>query len=72
MMTLELLTDFIQEDLRYNREIICESFSIHNKILEIKVRNLSDTVTGFGEVVELERYQNWLNKKRVKKINQIL
>ena len=71
-MTLELLTDFIQEDLRYNREIICESFSIHNKILEIKVRNLSDTVTGFGEVVELERYQNWLNKKRVKKINQIL
>lgn len=72
MMTLELLTDFIQEDLRYNREIICESFSIHNKILEIKVRNLFDTVTGFGEVVELERYQNWLNKKRVKKINQIL
>ena len=50
MMTLELLTDFIQEDLRYNREIICESFSIHNKILEIKVRNLSETVTGFGEV----------------------
>lgn len=72
MITSELLTDFIQEELNYKREIICDSFSVHNKMLEIRVRNLSKTVSRFGEVVELKKYQNWLNRKREEKLNQIL
>jgi hypothetical protein len=72
MITLELLTDFLQGHLRYNKDIICDSFTIHNKMLNIKVINLSKKVRGFGEVIELERYYNWLQSRRDEKINQIL
>ena len=37
-----------------------------------KVKNLSNTVRGFGEVVELEKYYNWIQSVREEKINQIL
>jgi len=72
MITLELLTDFIHEYLRYNKDIICDSFTIYDKMLEIKVKNLSNTVRGFGGVVKLEEYYNWLQSVREEKINQIL
>jgi hypothetical protein len=72
MITLELLTDFLHVHLRYNKDIICDSFTIHNKMLDIKVINLSKKVRGFGEVIELERYYNWLQSVREEKINQIL
>jgi len=41
-------------------------------MLDIKVINLSKKVRGFGEVIELERYYNWLQSRRDEKINQIL
>jgi hypothetical protein len=72
MITLELLTDFLQGHLRYNKDIICDSFTIHNKMLDIKVINLSKSVRGFGEVVKLEKYYNWLQSVREEKIAQIL
>jgi len=72
MITLELLTDFLHVHLRYNKDIICDSFTIHNKMLYIKVINLSKSVRGFGEVIELEKYYNWLQSVREEKINQIL
>ncbi len=72
MITLELLTDFLHVHLRYNKDIICDSFTIHNKMLDIKVINLSKSVRGFGEVVKLEKYYNWLQSVREEKINQIL
>jgi hypothetical protein len=72
MITLELLTDFIHEYLRYNKDIICDSFTIYDKMLDIKVKNLSNTVREFGEVVKLEKYYNWLQSVREEKINQIL
>ena len=72
MITLELLTDFLQGHLRYNKDIICDSFAIHNKMLDIKVINLSKSVRGFGEVVKLEKYYNWLQSRREEKIAQIL
>ena len=72
MITLELLTDFIHEYLRYNKDIICDSFTIYDKMLDIKVKNLSNTVRGFGEVVKLEEYYNWIQSVREEKINQIL
>jgi hypothetical protein len=72
MITLELLTDFLHVHLRYNKDIICDSFAIHNKMLDIKVINLSKSVRGFGEVVKLEKYYNWLQSVREEKISQIL
>ena len=72
MITLELLTDFLHVPLRYNKDIICDSFTIHNKMLDIKVINLSKSVRGFGEVVKLEKYYNWLQSVREEKIAQIL
>jgi hypothetical protein len=41
-------------------------------MLDIKVINLSKSVRGFGEVVKLEKYYNWLQSVREEKINQIL
>jgi hypothetical protein len=41
-------------------------------MLDIKVKNLSNTVRGFGEVVKLEEYYNWIQSVREEKINQIL
>lgn len=72
MITLELLTDFLHVQLRYNKDIICDSFTIHNEMLDIKVINLSKSVRGFGEVIKLEKYYNWLQSRRDEKINQIL
>ena len=48
MITLELLTDFLHIHLRYNKDIICDSFAIHNKMFDIKFINLSKSVRGFG------------------------
>jgi hypothetical protein len=41
-------------------------------MLDIKVINLSKSVRGFGEVVKLEKYYNWLQSVREEKISQIL
>jgi hypothetical protein len=41
-------------------------------MLDIKVKNLSNSVRGFGEVVNLEKYYSWLQSVREEKINQIL
>jgi hypothetical protein len=77
MITLELLTEFVRGPLRYNKDIECDSFIIltdfrsKNKILDIKLINLSK-IRGFGEVVKLEKYYNWLQSIREEKINQIL
>ena len=71
MVTLELITDFIH-DRGYNKDILCDSFTIHDNILLIRLKNLSNTVRGFGEIIQLEKYYNWLQSVREDKINQIL
>ena len=72
MITNELLTKFLHEELRFNSETYCLDFKIFNNVIDIKLYN-KQTKTGFiGEVVLVERYQAWIEKKRDSKINQIL
>ena len=66
MITLELLNDFIHEDLRYKSHIKVVYYKINVNWIQLKFQDV------MGEVVKLERYYNWLSEKREEKINQIL
>ena len=66
MITLEKLTEFTQEDLRYKSSIKVISYKILNNWIDLQFDN------GKGEVVSVDRFHSWLNEKREEKINQIL
>jgi len=66
MITLELLNDFIHEDLRYKSDIKVVSYEINVNWIELQFKDV------MGEVVKLEKYYNWLQSVREEKINQIL
>ena len=66
MITLELLNDFIHEDLRYKSDIKVVYYKINVNWIELQFQDVME------EVVKLERYYNWLSEKRDKKINQII
>ena len=60
-MNIELLTEFLHEFLRY-KDVKINSWKIYNRVIVIDFDN------GFGEVVEIERYNKWLSFKRDKKV----
>ena len=66
MITLEKLTRFIHEDLRYKSDIKVVYYKVNVNWIELKFDNV------MGEVVKLERYYDWLSEKREEKINKIL
>lgn len=66
MITLELLNDFIHDDLRYKSHIKVVYYKINVNWIQLKFQDVME------EVVKLERYYNWLSEKREEKINQIL
>ena len=66
MITLEKLTEFTQEELRYKSSIKVISYKIVGNWIDLQFDN------GKGEVVSVDRFNNWVNKKREEKLNQIL
>ena len=64
-MNIELLTEFLHEFLRY-KDVEINSWKIYNRVIAIDFDN------GFGEVVEIERYNKWLSFKRDEKVDNIL
>ena len=68
MITLEKLTEFTHEYLRYKSEIKVVSYKIIGNWMELQFQN----VMGEVEVLKLERYYNWLNEKREQKISKLL
>lgn len=66
MMTLEKLTEFTQEDLRYKSSIKVISYKIFGNWIDLQFDN------GEGEVVSADRFYNWINGKRQEKISQLL
>ena len=66
MITLELLNDFIHEDLRYKSDIKVVYYKVNVNWIELKFDNV------MGEVVKLERYYDWLSEKREEKISKLL
>ena len=66
MITLEKLTEFTQEDLRYKSSIKVISYKIVSNWIDLQFDN------GKGEVVSADRFYDWINEKREEKINQIL
>lgn len=72
MITLEKLTEFTQEDLRYKSSIKVISYKIlpggYNN------RNWIDLHfdSGKGEVVSADRFYDWINDKREEKLSQLL
>ena len=72
MITLELLNNFIHEDLRYKSDIKVLSYKINVNWIELQFDRINTHDDVMGEVVKLERYYNWLGEKREEKINQII
>ena len=74
MITLELLNDFIHEDLRYKSDIKVVYYKVNVNWIELKFNNVTASrgKEFMGEVVKLERYYNWLQSVREEKINKIL
>ena len=72
MITLELLNNFIHEDLRYKSDIKVLSYKINVNWIELQFDRINAHDDVMGEVVKLERYYNWLGEKREEKINQII
>jgi hypothetical protein len=66
MITLERLTQFTHDDLSYKPIIKVVYYKMLNDWIDLQFDN------GKGEVVSAERFYNWINKKRIEKINQIL
>jgi hypothetical protein len=66
MITLEKLTEFTQEDLRYKSSIKVISYKIVGNWIDLQFDS------GKGEVVSVDRFNNWVNDKREKKISQLL
>ena len=66
MITLEKLTEFTQEDLRYKSSIKVISYKIFGNWIDLQF------VNGKGEVVSIDRFNNWMKKKREEKISQLL
>ena len=66
MITLEKLTEFTQEDLRYKSSIKVISCKIIGNCMDLQFDS------GKGEVVSVDRFNNWVNEKREEKISKLL
>jgi len=64
-MDTKLLTDFVTEVLRY-KNIKVEYYKVFNRFIDIRFNN------GYGEIVEVERYNRWTSERRQNKINDII
>lgn len=56
--------EFIQS--RWSHKPILKSYRLIGKMIEVKFED------GFGEVIEIEKYYDWISNKRVEKLEQIL
>ena len=65
-MTLEKLTEFTQEDLRYRSSIKVISYKIIGNWIDLQFDS------GKGEVVSADRFYNWLNERREEKLSKLL
>lgn len=65
-MTLEKLTEFTQEDLRYKSSIKVISYEIIGNWIDLQFDS------GKGEVVSIDRFYNWVKEKREEKLFHIL
>lgn len=65
MITLEKLTEFTQEDLRYKSSIKVISYKIIGNWMDLQFDS------GKGEVVSVDRFYNWINEKREEKISKL-
>jgi len=63
-MELDSLNEFIKS--RWSHKPILKSYRLIGKMLEVKFED------GFGEVIEIEKYYDWISKKRGEKLEQLL
>ncbi len=63
-MELDSLNEFIQS--RWSHKPVLKSYRLIGKMLEVKFED------GFGEVIEVGKYYDWISDKRGGKLEQIL
>ena len=72
MISLELLTKFTHEELRYKPKIKVTSYEIIRDWIQLQFDDNVPTPHIMGELVSVDRFYNWVNEKRNEKINQII
>ncbi len=65
MISLELLTNYTHEHLRYHDCVKVFSYKEYERVIHISYDYI-------GEIVKKEDYFNWLKKRRRTKINKII
>ena len=69
-MNLDILTEFLQQDLGYKDCRVIRYHIIGNNLhLELESNMLYGK---FGELVKLDRWSSWISKKREEKLNKII
>lgn len=63
-MELDSLNKFIES--RWSHKPILKSYRLIGKMLEVKFED------GFGEVIEIGEYYDWVSNKRGEKLEQLL
>lgn len=66
MINKENLELFVSEELKYKESVKVKHWSLINNRLHIVFNS------GFGEIVRINRFNEWFEKKRDEKINEIL
>ena len=64
MINIELLKNYISS--RWCHQPTIKSFRLIGRMLEVKFED------GFGEVIEVGKYYDWISNKREEKLDQIL
>ncbi len=63
-MELDSFNEFIQS--RWSHNPILKSYRLIGKMLEVKFED------GFGEVIEIGKYYDWISNKRGEKLEELL
>ena len=72
MMTLDLLTKFSHESLRYRENVKVLYYNLNTFSGSSEVDIYLRYNIGGGEFVKKSRYEDWLQTRREEKINQII
>ena len=73
-MNKEIITRFLHEEMNFKENITCHDFKLYTSSILVELKD-GWNILMFREIIELERYNQWLLKitreERVEKLNQL-
>ena len=73
-MNKEIITRFLHEEMNFKENITCHDFKLYTSSILVELKD-GWNILMFREIIELERYNQWLLKitreERVEKLNHL-